>query len=96
MKLNPVRVIGALIATAGGALMGLIFGMTYMYNKTMNGLGLIEGGTLSSLDMETLRHVAGLMTGILSPAKFNILGITSLAIISMGVLIIWITRPSKS
>ena len=44
-KLSPVRIIDALIATAGGALMGLIFGMTYMYNKTMNGLGLIEGGT---------------------------------------------------
>ena len=82
-----IVIAAVLVTTIGGVLLGFTFGMIDMYNKTMDGLGLIEGGILGYLDMETLRHVAGLMTGIVS--KIGIFGIFGLVCIciSIGILI---------
>ena len=87
MKFKLLRITGILVAIIGGALIGFTYGRTDMYNKTMDGLGLIEGGIPGYLDIETLRHVSGLMTGIVS--KINIFGISGLVciFISIGILI---------
>ena len=76
----------ALGGAIGGALLGFTFGMTNMYNKTMNGLGLIEGGTPSYLDVETLYHVQSLMSNIFPVSKANIFGVAGLVIIA-GVIL---------
>jgi len=74
------------IAALGGALVGFTYGMTHMYNKTMDGLGLIEGGTPSYLDIETLYYVQRLMSDIFPVSKAYIFGIAGLIIISVGIL----------
>jgi len=59
--------------------------MAVMYNKTMGGLGLIEGGTPSYLDIETLYHVERLMSNIFPASKFYIFGAAGLVILSVGI-----------
>lgn len=53
MEFKLLRIFEVLFAALGGAiggaLLGFTFGMTNMYSKTMDGLGLIEGGSLHFL-----------------------------------------------
>ena len=90
MEFKLLRIFEVFFATLGGAIggafLGFTFGMTNMYSRTMDGLGLIEGGTLSYLDMETLYHVERLMSNIFPVSKAYIFGIAGLAIIS-GVIL---------
>lgn len=74
------------VAALGGALLGFSYGMTDMYSKTLGGLGLIEGGTPSFLDIETLYFVERLMSNIFPVSKAYIFGIAGLVIISVGIL----------
>ena len=87
MEFKLVRIAEVLIATIGGALTGFTYGAIDMYNKTMGGLGLIEGGTPSHLNIETLYYVSRLMSEIFPISKANTFGIAGLAIISIGMLI---------
>ena len=87
MEFKLLRVAGVLVAAIGGGLIGFTYGMTAMYNETMDGLGLIEGGTPSYLDIETLYYVFRLMSEILTPAKEHTLVIAGLVTISIAILI---------
>lgn len=86
MDLKLLRIVEVLVAAFGGALLGFSYGMSYMYSKTMGGLGLIEGGTPSFLDIETLYYVERLMSNIFPASKFYIFGVAGLVIVSAGVL----------
>jgi hypothetical protein len=86
VDLKLLRIVEVLVAALGGAMLGFSYGMTDMYNKTMGGLGLIEGGTPSYLDIETLYHVERLMANIFPASKFYIFGVAGLVIVSAGVL----------
>jgi len=86
VDLKLLRIVEVLVAALGGAMLGFSYGMTVMYNKTMGGLGLIEGGTPSYLDVETLYHVERLMSNIFPASKFYIFGVAGLVIVSAGVL----------
>ena len=72
------------LVALGGVLVGFSFGLRDMYSKTMDGLGLIEGGTPAHLDIETLYHVERLMSAISS--KTDISRVTGLVMISVGIL----------
>jgi hypothetical protein len=90
MKFRPPRIFEAIFAALGGAiggaLLGFTYGMTNMYSKTLNGLGLIEGGTPSYLHIETLYYVERLMSNIFPVSKAYIFGMAGLFIIS-GVIL---------
>lgn len=86
MNFKLLRIAEVFVAALGGALLGFSYGMTGMYNKTLGGLGLIEGGTPSYLDIETLYYVERLMSNIFPASKFYIFGIAGLFIISIGIL----------
>lgn len=86
MDFKLLRVAEVLVAALGGTLLGFSYGMTDMYNKTVGGLGLIEGGTPSHLDVETLYYVERLMSNIFPASKFYIFGATGLVIVSAGIL----------
>ena len=86
MEFKLLRVAEVLIAALGGALVGFTYGMIDMYSKTMGGLGLIEGGTPSYLDIETLYYVQRLMSNIFPVSKANLFGIAGLVIISVSIL----------
>ena len=86
VDLRFLRVFEVLFAALGGALLGFSYGMTDMYNKTLGGLGLIEGGTPSYLDIETLYYVERLMSNIFPASKFYIFGAAGLVIVSAGIL----------
>lgn len=75
MDFKLLRVAEVFIAVLGGAVMGFTYGMTDMYTKTMGGLRLIEGGTPSYLDIETLYYVQRLMSNIFPVSKAYIFGI---------------------
>lgn len=96
MEFKPLRIAEVLIAAIGGALIGFTYGMIDMYNKTMGGLGLIEGGTPSYLDIETLYHVSRLMTDPFPASKAHAFGIVGLVIISTGILIALLVPTRKS
>lgn len=87
MEFKLLRVVEVLIAAIGGALVGFTYGMTDMYNKTMDGLGLIEGGTLGGLDMSTLYHVERLMSSTFPASKANVFGVAGLVIVLVSILI---------
>ncbi len=80
------RIAEVCVAALGGALIGFAYGMADMYSKTMGALGLIEGGTPSYLDIETLYYVERLMANIFPASKFYVFGIAGLVIISVGIL----------
>ncbi len=86
MDSKLIRIAEVFVAALGGALLGFTYGMTDMYSKTMGGLGLIEGGTPSYLDIETLYSVQRLMSDIFPVSKAYIFGIAGLVIISAGIL----------
>ena len=90
MEFKLLRIFEVLFAALGGAIggafLGFTFGMTNMYSKTMDGLGLIEGGTPSFLDIETLYYVERLMSNIFPVSKAYIFGVAGLVIIS-GVIL---------
>ena len=96
MEFKLLRIAGVLVAAIGGALIGFTYGMTAMYNETMDGLGLIEGGMPSYLDMETLYYVSRFMSEILAPAKEHTLVIAGLVIISIAILIALLVPVRKS
>ena len=96
MKFKLLRIAGVLVAAIGGALLGFSFGMGYMHNRIMDGLGLLEGGTPTYLDMDTLYHVSRLMSEILTLAKGDTLVIAGLVIISIGILIALLAPIRKS
>jgi len=87
MEFKLSRVVEVFIAAVGGALVGFTFGMTDMYNKTMGGLGLMEGGTPSYLDIETLYYIQRLMSNIFPVSRAYVFGIIGLVIISVGILL---------
>ncbi len=98
MGFKLLRIAEVFVAALGGAILGFSYGMTDMYSKTLGGLGLIEGGTPSYLDMETLYYVERLMSNIFPASKFYIFGIAGLVIISAGILSAFIMsmwRPRK-
>ena len=72
------------LVALGGVLVGFSFGLRDMYSKTMDGLGLIEGGTPAHLDIETLYYVERLMSNISSIAHTS--RVTGLVMISVGIL----------
>ena len=86
MNFKLLRIAEVFVAALGGALLGFSYGMTDMYNKTLGGLGLIEGGTPSYLDIETLYYVERLMSNIFPASKFYIFEIAGLVIVSAGIL----------
>lgn len=105
MKYKLLRVACVLFATIGGALLGFSLGMGYMHNAIMDGLGLLEGGTPTYLDMDTLLHVSRLMSDIIRPSTIqamsgmSIHAIAGLAIVSITLLVALLvptrSRPSK-
>ena len=95
MKFKLMRIVEVLFAALGGTFVGFTYGMTDMYNKTMGGLGLIEGGTPSYLDIETLYYVQRLMSDIFPMSKAYIFGIAGLAIISVGILAAFLVSIEK-
>ena len=86
MDFKLLRIAEVLVVTIGGVLIGFTYGAIDMYNKTMGGLGLIEGGTPSHLDMGTLYRVSELMSDIIPASKANTFGIAGLLIVSIGIL----------
>ena len=78
-------VVAVFVVALGGVLVGFSFGVRAMYSITMDGLGLIEGGTPGHLDIETLYYVERLMSGISSKAA-DISRVTGLVMISVGIL----------
>jgi len=95
MEFRFTRFVGAFVAALGGAFIGFTYGMTVMYNKTMSGLGLIEGGTPSYLDLETLYYVERLMSDIFPVSKAYLFGIAGLVIISVGFLAAFLVSFGK-
>lgn len=90
MKCKLVRIYEVLFAALGGAiggaLLGFTYGMTSMYSKTVDGLGLLGGGTPSYLEIETLYYVEHLMSNIFPVSKAYIFGIAGLVIVSVVVI----------
>ena len=77
-------VVAVFVVAFGGVIVGFSFGLRDMYSKTMDGLGLIEGGTPAHLDIETLYCVERLMSNISSIAHIS--RVTGLVMISVGIL----------
>lgn len=95
MEFGFVRFVGVLVAAVGAAFVGFTYDMTYMYNRTMGGLGLIGGGTPSYLDVETLYYVERLMSDIFPVSKAYIFVIAGLVIISVGLLAAFLVSIKK-
>jgi len=87
MKFRILRAAGALIAAIGGMLIGYTRGMTAMYNQTMNRLGLVNGGSLATWDVDTLLDVEGIMRSVLPPPTGYALATGGLLIVLIGVTV---------
>ena len=95
MRFRILRVAGVLIAAIGGVLIGYTCGMAAMYNETMGRLGLIEGGSLATWDVDTLMDVEGIMRFVLPPATAYAISVGGLFIILTGVVVVFMANQAE-